>query len=120
MSRYIKNFGKSTDICLVADLQGELIAAIYIRLFTESEKEFGYVDSKTPELSMSVNKNYHRQGIGTNLLKAMIEKLTQLDYEQVSLSVNKLNYAYKLYKKFEFEIVESNDKSAIMIKRLRK
>jgi ribosomal protein S18 acetylase RimI-like enzyme len=120
LSRYINNFGQINDFCLVAELQGKLIGAIWTRVFCESEKGFGFVDSKTPELIMSILKDYRQQGIGTKLLKAMIDKLTELDYEQVSLSVDKLNYALKLYKKFGFEILESDEKSAILIKRLIK
>jgi len=101
----------------VAELNGDLIAAIWTRVFTRTEKGFGYVDSKTPELSMSVNIKFRRQGVGTSLLKAMIEKLRKLDYAQVSLSVDLLNYAYKLYQKFGFEIVKSDGNSATMIKR---
>jgi len=120
LSRYTKDFGKETDLCLVADLQGNLIGAIWTRIFGKDEKGFGYVDSKTPELSMSVNNNYRQQGIGTNLLTVMIDKLTKLDYKHVSLSVDKRNYAYKLYQKFGFEIVQSDEMSVTMIKQLKK
>ena len=116
---YIKDFGKDTDLCLVAELHGKLIGAIWTRIYTETEKGFGYVDSKTPELSMSVVENYRQQGIGTKLLKAMIDKLSKLNYEQVSLSVDRLNYALKLYQKFGFQMVKSDDTSAIMIRRLK-
>lgn len=119
LSRYIKDFGKETDLCLVADLQGELLGAVWTRIFIQTEKGFGYVDSKTPELSMSVIMNHRRQGIGTDLLNAMIDKLTKFGYEQVSLSVDKLNYAYRLYQKFGFEIVDSDKESATMVKRLK-
>lgn len=117
---YIKDFGRDSDLCLVAESQGNLIGAIWTRIFTETEKGFGYVDSKTPELSMSILKNYRRQGIGTNLLSAMIEKLSQCDYEQVSLSVDRQNYAFNFYLKFGFEIFRYDEKSAIMIKKLKK
>lgn len=117
---YIKDFGKETDLCLVAEIEGDLIGAIWIRIFPETEKGFGYVDSKTPELSMSLVENYRNRGIGTQLLIAMIDKLSMLDYNQVSLSVDKLNYAYKLYAKFGFEMIKSDDKSAILVKRLKK
>ena len=69
---------------------------------------------------MSVVENYRKQGIGTKLLTNMIEKLMQIGYEQVSLSVDLENYALKLYQKFGFVIVQSDDKSAIMIKQLKK
>ena len=72
LSGYIKDFGKDTDHCLVAELNGELIGAIWIRIFSEDEKGFGFIDSKTPELSMSVVENYRKKGIGTKMLKACL------------------------------------------------
>ncbi len=117
---YIKDFGKVSDLCLVAEFQGNLIGAVWIRIYTEHEKGFGYVDSKTPELSMSVVEKYRNQGIGARLLANMIEMLMQIGYEQVSLSVDLENYALKLHKKHGFEIVQSDNKSAIMIKHLKK
>ena len=119
LKRYISDFGKETDLCLVAELNGKLIGAIWTRIFTEAEKGFGYVDSKTPELSMSVNVDYRQKGIGTNLLKDMLYRLTRLDYEQISLSVEKLNYAYRLYQKFGFKTIKEDKKSATMIKKVR-
>jgi ribosomal protein S18 acetylase RimI-like enzyme len=120
LSNYVKDFGKDTDLCLVAELNGDLIEAIWTRIFTETEKGYGFVDTKTPELSMSIIEYYRNKGIGTKLLTAMINKLTLLAYDQVSLSVDKLNYAFRLYNRFGFEIVESDEKSATMIKRSKK
>lgn len=117
---YIKDFGKDSDLCLVAESQGDLIGAIWIRIYSELEKGFGYVDSKTPELSMTVVEKYRKQGIGTKLLTNMIEKLIQIGYKQVSLSVDLDNYALNLYQKNGFDIVQSDEKSAIMIKQLKK
>jgi ribosomal protein S18 acetylase RimI-like enzyme len=54
------------------------------------------------------------------MLKEMFNKLTLLEYDQVSLSVDKQNFAMRLYQKFGFETVESDDKSATMIKRIKK
>jgi len=120
LSRYIKNFGQDNDICLVAESENKLIGAIWTRIYSETERGYGYVDSKTPELSMSVLKEYQRKGIGTKLLKIMIDKLKEYEFEQVSLSVDLKNYAFRLYQKFGFVILESDDKSAIMIKKLIK
>lgn len=120
LSGYIKDFGKDTDHCLVAELNGELIGAIWSRIFSEDEKGFGFIDSKTPELSMSVVENYRKKGIGTKMLKAMLNKFTLLEYDQASLSVDKQNFAMRLYQKFGFETVKSDEKSATMIKRFKK
>jgi ribosomal protein S18 acetylase RimI-like enzyme len=114
---YIKDFGKASDLCLVAELNGILTGAIWTRVFPETEKGYGWVDENTPELSMSVNKNYRNLGIGTKLLTSMLERLKQLNYKQVSLSVDRRNFAFRLYQKFDFEIVHSDEKSATMINR---
>jgi len=119
LSRYIVDFGRDYDLCLVTELNKDIVGAIWARIFSETERGFGYVDSRTPELSMSVLEKYRNKGIGTKLLTAMIDRLTQLNYEQVSLSVDKLNFAYTLYQKFGFEIVESDEKSVTMKKRLK-
>jgi GNAT superfamily N-acetyltransferase len=50
---------------------------------------------KTPELAVSLLKKYRKQGIGTALMKKMIVLLKEKSYEQVSLSVDKANYAAK-------------------------
>ena len=120
LSRYIKNFGQENDICLVAELENKLIGAIWTRIYSSTERGYGYVDSKTPELSMSVLKEYQRKGAGTRLLKKMIDKFKKYEFEQISLSVDLQNYAFGLYQKFGFVIFESDDKSAIMIKKLTK
>jgi len=96
-----------------------LIGAIWSRIFSETEPGFGFIDTKTPELSMSVLKEYRNNGIGTKLLNIMIDKLIQSDCEQVSLSVDKINYAIKMYKEFGFETVDSDEDSVIMIIKLK-
>ena len=39
-------------------------------------------------------------------------------YKQVSLSVQKMNYAVRMYRKVGFEIVDENDEEYIMICKL--
>jgi len=119
LSCYVKDFGKDTDLCLVAESQNKLMGAIWIRLFSGKERGYGFVDSKTPELSMSVREKFRNQGIGTQLLRAMMEQLTRLNYEQVSLSVDKENFAFQLYRKFGFETLLSDGSSVTMIRKLK-
>ncbi|WP_291858348.1 GNAT family N-acetyltransferase [Marinilabilia sp.] len=119
LNTYIKSFGKDTDHCLVAETNGILIGAVWSRIFPESEKGFGYLDSETPELCMSVNEKFRKKGVGTSLFLAILEKLKTLKYQKVSLSVDKINYAFKLYQKFGFEVVRSNEESVTMVKKLK-
>lgn len=117
LARYIQNFGQAEDLCLVAEFEKQVIGAVWTRIFPKNAKGFGFVDEYTPELSMSVTVEYRNKGIGTQLLTAMLQKL-KIRYEQVSLSVDKQNFACKLYKKFGFNIVKEDEKSMIMVKKL--
>jgi ribosomal protein S18 acetylase RimI-like enzyme len=119
VARYIKNFGRTGDICLVAELKGELVGAIWIRLFSKDEPGYGFVDESTPELAMAVRTENRSQGIGKLLMEKMLQRLKAEGYKQVSLSVDKINYAYDFYLKCGFEVVDSTEDSYTMVKRLR-
>ena len=118
IARYISDFGSENDHCLVAESADGLLGAVWTRVFSQSERGFGYIDEKTPELSMSVLPGYRNSGIGTSLLREMIGKLKKLGYEQVSLSVDLENFAFRLYQKFGFTVVGVSDGSATMVKNL--
>ncbi len=47
-------------------------------------------------------------------MKTMLTRLKQEGYKQASLSVQKANYALKLYKKTGFEIIAENGEEYIM------
>lgn len=117
---YFRDFGRDHDYCLVAEIKGKLAGAVWTRLFPETGKGYGFVDAQTPEVSMSVKTNFRQRGIGSRLLTAMLERLQQKGYEQVSLSVDEANYAYRMYKKAGFVTVASDGISATMVKRLAK
>ncbi len=115
---YIENFGRDGDLCLVAESEGAIIGAIWTRLFPGTRGGYGFVDTNTPELSMSVLEQHRRQGIGTKLLAAMINRLSENGYRQVSLSVDLANYAYHLYRKFGFVDYARHEDSMTMLRQL--
>lgn len=116
--RYIDDFGKKDDYCLIAECENTLIGAIWIRLFSKENKGYGYVDNSTPELSIALDKNHRGTGIGTRLLNQMLKIMIYKGYAQVSLSVDEKNKAFQLYKKHGFTIVHSKEASHIMVKKL--
>jgi ribosomal protein S18 acetylase RimI-like enzyme len=100
---YIDNFGKlNNDFCLIAEVDNKIIGAVWIRILCGENKGYGNIDAETPEFAISVLKNFRRQGIGTLLMQKMIEYLKLKQYLQVSLSVEKKNYAVEMYKKLVF------------------
>lgn len=109
---YISDFGKrKDDIGLVAEVDKKVVGAIWVRIMND----YGHIDNDTPSLAMSLYKDYRGFGIGTALMKEMLRILKGKGYKQVSLSVQKANYAVKMYQKAGFKIVHENGGEYIML-----
>ena len=76
------------------------------------------IDDTTPSLSISLLKKYRNLGIGTELMKQILLTLKEREYKQVSLSVQKINYAVSMYKKVGFEVVRENEEDYVMFCKL--
>ena len=66
-------------------------------------------------LAMSVYKKYRGLGIGTSLLKQLLQVERLAGYSKISLSVQKSNYAVKMYEKVGFTVADENNEEYIMI-----
>lgn len=112
---YWEKFGTcSSDMawCAVAaEAAGGIVGAIWCREIVG----FGYVADGTPELAMSVKKEYRNQGIGKRLISAMIAGLRASGYRSVSLAVQKDNFAHKMYRKAGFRVVRETPDEYIML-----
>ena len=112
---YVDGFGtKDDDICFVAESDGTIVGAVWVRIMDD----YGHVDDETPSFAISLLKEYRGRGIGTELMKRMLEKLKSCGYRKASLAVQKQNYAVKMYKNVGFEIVDENEEEYIMVCRL--
>lgn len=109
---YVADFGKREgDKCLVAEADANIIGAVWVRIMND----YGHVDDETPSFAISLLKEYRGYGIGTKLMQEMLEELRKNGYTQASLSVQKRNYAVKMYQKVGFEILRENDEEYIMV-----
>ena len=109
---YVDCFGDlKDDIGLIAEVDGKIVGAVWVRIMND----YGHIDNETPSLAISLYKEYRRLGIGTALMKEILALLKEHGYERVSLSVQKANYAVKLYQKIGFEIVQEHDEEYIMV-----
>lgn len=113
---YIENFGKKDDYCLVAEKDDKIIGAVWVRIMDD----YGHINNNIPSLAISLCKDFRGQGIGTALLDSILSLLKSENYEKVSLSVQKENYAYRMYLKAGFEVVDENDEEYIMVCNLKK
>lgn len=109
---YVEHFGESKDDWgLVAEVEGKIVGAVWVRIMND----YGHIDEETPSLAISLYKEYRGFGIGTAMMKEILALLKSHGYKQVSLSVQKANYAAKLYLKAGFEIVRESEEEYIMV-----
>ena len=109
---YVKRFGESKDDWgLVAEVGGKIVGAVWVRIMND----YGHIDDETPSLAISLYKKYRGFGIGTAMMKEILALLKSHGYSRVSLSVQKDNYAAKMYLKIGFEIVRENEEEYIMV-----
>ena len=83
-------------------------------VWTQIMDDYGHVDDETPSCAVSLYNEYRGQGIGSQLMMKMLDLLRQQSYKKVSLSVQKANYAVKMYEKSGFKTVDENEKEYIM------
>ena len=114
---YVKDFGKyKDDICFVAEVEGKVVGAVWLRVIDD----YGHIDDDTPSLSISVYKGYRNLGIGKALIKNVLEEIKKRGYKKTSLSVQKANYAFEIYKKAGYFVYEEREEDYIMVYDLKK
>ena len=115
LSIYTEDFGKKPDDrCLVAEADGNILGAVWVRIMDD----YGHIDDSTPSFAISLYSQYRGHGIGTELMRSMLDELRAAGYEKASLAVQKANYAVRMYKKTGFEIIDENEEEYIMVCRL--
>ncbi len=109
---YIKGFGEQDgDICLVAECDSKIVGAVWVRIMND----YGHVSNDMPSLAISLLPEYRGKGIGTALMQSMIKMVSQQRYKGISLSVQKQNYAAKMYRKLGFNTIENKAEELIMV-----
>lgn len=109
---YYEGFGSGrADHCIVAEEDGQVAGAVW----TRTMNDYGHIDDETPSFAISLYKEYRGRGIGTRLMKEILELLRSQGYKKASLAVQKANYAVRMYEKVGFKTVDENDEEYIMV-----
>ncbi len=112
LQEYLVDFGtRKQDWALVAEVEGQIVGAVWVRIMND----YGHIDDDTPSLAMSIYQEYRGLGIGTALLKKLLSALKSQGCPKVSLSVQKANYAVKMYQAVGFHVVSEKDEEYIMV-----
>lgn len=108
---YVRGFGKCIgDHGVVAEINSEIVGMAWTRIMAD----YGHIDDATPSLAIAVQSGYRGHGIGTAMLKRLLERLHAAGYAAVSLSVQKENPALHLYERLGFEPVRAIDGEVVM------
>lgn len=113
IAQYAAGWGRAGDMGLKALDNGTPVGAAWLRLI----QGYGHVAGDIPELTLAVLPADRGQGIGTELLKELIDTASQR-YGGISLSVVGDNPAMRLYEKLGFQIVEPDGASYTMLLRM--
>ena len=109
---YLYAFGRGkADFALVAEMDGKIVGAVLTRIM----HDYDHVDDETPSFAISLYKEYRGQGIGTRLMQEMLQVLKSKGYKRASLSVQKANYAVRMYEELGFRTLRESEEEYIMI-----
>ena len=115
LARYAEDWGRDGDLGLYAMLvESQPVGAAWLRLWTAGNRGYGWVNDRTPELSLAVLPDRRGQGIGSLLLAHLLEQ-ARLTYPAVSLSVSADNPALHLYRRSGFCTVREEGNSPTML-----
>lgn len=117
VSIYLEHWGRPGDSALIAiDQDGKPLGAAWYRLFTPDLPGWGYIDEQTPELAIAVASGSRGKGVGSQLLKSLVEVARQHGYPRLSLSVDPINHgAFRLYEKLGFREARRDDEAVVMV-----
>jgi ribosomal protein S18 acetylase RimI-like enzyme len=113
---YVKAWGRRGDTAVIALDKGFPVGAAWYRLFDRERPGYGFVDERTPELAIAVVPNARGKGVGTALLRTLLERARADGYPTISLSVDRANAgAIDLYERYGFARVGEDDDSVTML-----
>jgi len=98
IARYVDGWGtRSGDSGLIALVDGAPVGAAWLRSFAASAPGYGFVDERTPELSVAVLPSHRGMGIGSHLIEELLQGV-----DAISLSCDPANAAWRLYIRLGF------------------
>jgi ribosomal protein S18 acetylase RimI-like enzyme len=118
LTRYVEGWGRPGDRSLIAIEGFQPVGAAWYRLFTSAEPGYGFVDEKTPELTIAVVPSRRGHGLGRGLLEGLFAQAVADGFAAVSLSVEPGNPALALYERHGFRKVGDRGGAWVMLAEL--
>jgi GNAT superfamily N-acetyltransferase len=116
LSRYVHNWGRAGDVAVIAAEGPNPVGAAWFRTFPANSPGYGFVDERTPELTIAVVPSKRRHGVGQELLDALLDRARREGVTQLSLSVEKGSPAVAFYERNGFTAVGDSDGAVTMVR----
>lgn len=101
---YAEQWGRPTDVGVVAQVDGVDAGACWMRLLPEGVG-LGSVDAQTPQLGIALEPEFQHVGHGAALMRAALAAAQAAGHRQVALTVHPQNPARRLYERCGFRTV---------------
>ena len=117
ISRYVDAWGRKGDTALIATDGGHPVGAAWFRLFPDRLRGYGYVDEATPETTIVVVQSRQHEGIGQQLMEALLDRARADGYAAVSASVKRGDPDEASYRELGFERFSEDGDTLILVRR---
>lgn len=114
-AHYIAGWPRDTDLGVIAEAEGEQIGAAWLRFLPSADPGYGFVAPDVPELTIGVAARWRGRGVGRALLRAIAALARSAGIRRISLSVERKNFAQKLYLSEGYQVVDSSDADSDMM-----
>ncbi len=94
---------------MLAEAAGAPVGAAWIRFRPATDPGYGFVAPDVPERTVGVAAGWRGRGVGRALLRAVASQARARGIARISLSVERKNYAQRLYRSEGYRIVDSSD-----------
>ena len=111
--RYVQNWGRAGDAGVIALEGPHSYGAAWYRLFSADEPGFGFVDERTPELTIAVVPSHRGRGAGAELLEALLARARADGFARLSLSAEAGQTGF--YEKHGFRELRREDGTVTMV-----
>jgi GNAT superfamily N-acetyltransferase len=119
IAHYLAGWPRDTDLGVIAEVGGQRAGAAWLRFLSATDPGYGFVAQDIPELTLGVQAAFRGQGLGRALLRAAAGAARAAGIARISLSVERKNFAQRLYLSEGYQVVDSSDaQSDTMLKEL--
>jgi ribosomal protein S18 acetylase RimI-like enzyme len=105
LAQYVANWGRESDLGVIAERHGDPLGAAWVRLLIDTAHTYPKAEQGAPELAIAVRPDQIGQGVGGAMLDHLIE-LARPHFPAIVLSVRETNPARRLYERHGFVAID--------------